>query len=291
MNHEFEALIIMKLRYDASPWPGAKPVLITADNAKPGQRVGDTYIPDWEPNIAVPNARDLDEIDHAPGGDDEEEEEKPTKGGVDMQTSTKHYEATFIKSLDLRTYPFDSQVLEILVVGDKKSILTHWMDRESDGNPKLTTEEEHSHNKHAAPHRYIKAVVDDDVLPEWEVSEWKEFRSEGVQFGVPVPVVCDYEFKEHVHVADNKNTTNTKLEFRIYVERRWRPIFMATIFPMMLLSCSSMVVYSMEITINQGNRFSALFTIVLTIVANTIVLDGNLPKVFLWTVFHPFIYI
>jgi hypothetical protein len=47
---------------------------------------------------------------------------------------------------------------------------------------------------------------------------------------------------------------------------------------MVMLAISTLTVYSMEVVFNSGNRFQVLFTIVLTIVANKIVIDGNLPK-------------
>jgi hypothetical protein len=47
---------------------------------------------------------------------------------------------------------------------------------------------------------------------------------------------------------------------------------------MVMLAIATLTVYSMEVVLNSGNRFQVLFTVVLTIVANTIVLDGNLPK-------------
>ena len=59
---------------------------------------------------------------------------------------------------------------------------------------------------------------------------------------------------------------------------RWRPIFNLSILPMIMLAISTLTVFSMEITFNIGNRFQVLFTIVLTFVANQIVIDGNLPK-------------
>jgi len=306
MNHEFEAMITVKLRYDCTPLDRKKTITITKEKAEPGQKPG-TFYPFWVPSIAVSNARDLSEVDHSPDGEDDDDddipgfEEFPTTPQI--RTVTKHYEANFIKSLDLHRYPFDSQELEIIIIGDRKSVLTHMMDRQDKnaelvvklperrqsyffsnrvstpstlhvkkGDPLLLFDEDETHHQHHAPKRYVRAKIDDDVLSEWEVSVWKEFKHAATEFGEPVPVVCDYVFKEE------PKKHYTKMLVKIYVVRRWRPIFMASIMPMMMLSCSSMVVYCMEITANQGNRFSALFTIVLTIVANTIILDGNLPK-------------
>ena len=290
IEHEFEALVSVHLRYDPTPTYEDTTTVIYDGTNIPDSKLPDnaaalvgkpvSYYPDWEPEISMLNAREAEEIEHIPGGVDESKKKYKKGEKMEKKTISKHYEATFIKSLNLKDYPFDSQELEIVIVGDNETYLTHMMDRDDNNNPVTgtTPNETHRAEGDAHPHLHLKAVMDDDVLTEWEVLEWKETSDMPVKFGVPVPVVSAYSFKEMLHKSSGEEFTTTRVEFKVYVNRRWGPIFMSVIFPMGILCAASMVAFSMEITQNQGNRFGMLFTIVLTIVANTIVLDANLPK-------------
>jgi hypothetical protein len=142
-EHQFVSQVVLHLRFDSTP-------------LNPGDE-------DWEPEVTILNARDMDEI-MAPGTGVAMHAGKGHHGG--MKTITKHYggsagtrnsrqqltplyaEASFIKSLNLRNYPFDAQTLTIVLVGDEYSLLCHMMDRREDGEP-LLVEDNKTH-----PHRY-----------------------------------------------------------------------------------------------------------------------------------------
>jgi len=195
-EHNFTSLVVLHLRFDSSPLtPGGE---------------------EWEPEVSILNARDLDELHHVPGHGVQIHAGKGHHPRI--KTITKHYEANFIKSLNLRDYPFDTQVLTIVITGDNYSLLTHMMDRDANGNPELVAEDDIG-PKH--PHRYIKSVMDDDALTEWEVLVWDEYKELSKEFGTMVPVISMYEFKDHEHdFGGDENNNHGRLDFHIYVNRR-----------------------------------------------------------------------
>jgi hypothetical protein len=194
IEHSFHALLVLHLRYDSSPLVAGGPM--------------------WEPEVSILNARDLDEVKVPLAG-------IPRPAGKDMhpkmKTLTKHYEASFVKSLNLRAYPFDSQVLTVVLVGDGLSLLTHMVDRdENTGNPLLTE------NGNTHPHRYIKSIMDDDALTEWEVLVAHEHKARSKQFGTLVPIISRYRFQDHEHDFGGENTNHGRMDFDIFVHRRWQ---------------------------------------------------------------------
>ena len=78
----------------------------------------------------------------------------------------------------------------IILTGDNYSLLTHMMDRDATGSPILVRDED---SPTQSPHRYIKAVLDDDALTEWQILVWREYLNLAKEFGTLVPVVSKYE--------------------------------------------------------------------------------------------------
>jgi hypothetical protein len=193
-EHNFHAQVVLHLRYDSTPLSQGGP--------------------EWEPLVSILNARDLDEVKAPLSG-------QTVSAGKEhhakMRAVTKHYDATFVKSLNLRSYPFDSQILTVVLVGDEFSLLTHMVDRdEKTGNPLLTE------NGNTHPHRYIKSIMDDDALTEWEVLVAPEHKERSNEFGTLVPVISRYQFQEHEHDFGGGDMNHGRMDFDIFVHRRWQ---------------------------------------------------------------------
>jgi hypothetical protein len=124
----------------------------------------------------------------------------------------------------------------------------------------------------------IKCNLEADTLSEWDVLLQDGMNlAEGVDVGEPAPAVVCYNFQEHDKAFSAEGAVYQRLDFYVYVERELKNMMFTIIIPTSMLSASSLCVFALDIDENRGDRFSVLFTVVLTIVANQFVTQGRLP--------------
>jgi len=100
------------------------------------------------------------------------------------------------------------------------------------------------------------------------------------------PAVAVYEFRKHDAKYSSEGQIYQRLDFYVVANRQAKNFLLTVILPNTLLSGSSLATFSLSIDNenNVGNRLTILFTIVLAVIANSIAMQGRLPRVdyFTW---------
>jgi len=236
----------------------------------------------WRPWIQVHNVKTLEEIKNdgmqsweryeLPEYVQKQLAEKPGQPVNVMES--RNFVCTFVSTLNLRAFPFDQQALRITVMSNTTSDVTFTHKVPRDPVTKIAKPLIVNGNVVCT----IKCNLEADTLSEWDVL-LQNGRSldEGVSIGSPAPAVVNYSFLEHDRLFSAEGAVYQRLDFYVYVERELKNMMFTIILPTLLLSFSSLCVFALDITDQRGDRFSVLFTVVLTIVANQFVSQGRLP--------------
>lgn len=113
---------------------------------------------------------------------------------------------------------------------------------------------------------------------EWDVLLQDGKRmDQGIKIGSPAPAVVRYEFIEHDKAFSAEGNVYQRMDFYVCVERELKNMMFTIVVPTTMLSMSSLSVFSMDVVEAPGDRFSVLFTLLLTIIANQFVTQGRLP--------------
>lgn len=193
-----------------------------------------------------------------------------------MVFESRNFVASFVSELNLRSFPFDAQELRITIMSNTTSTTTfsHKVNRdETTGcakpmfvNGKLLTT--------------IKANLEADTLSEWDVllqGGGKLDSAKESHIGHPSLAIMKYRFQEHDAALSAEGQVYQRLDMFVYVERELKNMIVSIILPSSLLSIASLSVFALPIDTNRGDRFSVLFTLILTIIANMFVTQSRLP--------------
>lgn len=218
------------------------------------------YHKTWRPWIQFKNATQLEVIEN-PGAVryTEEKLKNLDKKEGEYITESTNYVGTFAKPLDIRAFPFDIQELTLTVVSNstKDVVLTEM-------------------NKTA-----IKANFEYDTLSEWEVLRENPTTTHAVSW---------YSFESADAKLSAAGNSYNNFHFHVIVKREVGNVFYSIVLPSTLLAFSCLTAFSMDVETKIGDRFSIVFTLILTIVANQLITKERLPNVPYLTVIDYYLY-
>lgn len=193
----------------------------------------------------------------------------------------RNFHGTFVSELNLRDFPFDMQRLRITVMTSPTSVVTfsHKMGRdEATGlaKPMLVDNSVMS---------TIKANAEDELLSEWDLLLIDPSTKGGGRGreGGSSPAVLKYRFLEHDKKYSAEGAIYQRLDAYMFVKRETKNMAVTVMLPTTMLSCMSLSVFALDVESSQGDRFSILFTLILTIIANQLVTSARLPNLAYFT--------
>jgi len=193
----------------------------------------------WHPWLQWKNAFELDELDN-PGAS--RMDDKSEQGPIVESTNLV---GTFAKTLDLRAFPFDVQELTLILVSNstKDAVLSYM-------NPQA-----------------IKSNFEYEVLSEWIVVRDPE-NGQALSW---------FSFEGADPRLSAQGAAYNNFVFNILVARNAWATTLSTVIPSSLLAMACLCSFSLNIDQGPSNRFSVVFTVILTLVANQIVTKERLP--------------
>ncbi len=194
---------------------------------------------EWHPWLQWKNAVDVSELEN-PGAS--RLGESTPQGWIVESTNVI---GTFAKTLDQKSFPFDVQEISIVLVSNstKDAVMSYF-------NPQA-----------------IKSNFEYEVLTEWIIVRDPE-NGQALSY---------FSFEGADPKLSAQGVAYNNFFFHILVARDPWAVTLATIIPSTLLALACLCCYSLDITGGPGDRFSVVFTVILTLIANQITSKDRLP--------------
>ena len=197
--------------------------------------------------------------------------------------------AHLVSTMNLRTYPFDAQVLRMTLISSPTSqiLLTHRVIRDPSGKPK--------NGPDGKPVNTIKANLEN-----LNVTEWAIVTPPGVvahqELGSSAPASSAYRVTVHNRAFSAESEQYNRLDVFLMVSREIKPALYSLVLPVFLLSLGSFSIFALDV--DDSARYATLFTsapctrassetlktdterapVILTLVAQSFVADSRLPR-------------
>jgi hypothetical protein len=262
-NHLFRVNFLVTIRYDPTP---LRPEL--------------KFFRPW---LQFNNIDTLDEIQNdGMKSHSNKELIKLVEAGVKNVLDVYNFVGVFASELNFKYYPFDRQILRIRIVSNPISeiTLTHAVYRDE----KTKYDDVHSKYKdgkrpsfenkeRTVVMRSIKSNMENDLLSEWDAVLLPQRKGE------PVRAAVQYVFEQHARNLSSQGFTYQHLDIILSVKRDSTNMIWTVLVPTIALSVSSLCIFRLNFEDFTGDRYQIIFTIILTLVANSFVTKDKLPSV------------